>query len=124
MPVAHLLTKNNSKTIEKTLDSISFADRILIADLGSTDNTVAICEAKGAIVERMDRPRNEARNALIAEGSEGWNFMIEPWEVFTQGHNVIDVCSAFMAYGTILRDKTVAKELRFWKRREQQVFRH
>ena len=51
MPTAHLLTKNNSKTIEKTLESIAFADRILVADLGSTDDTVAICESRNAIVE-------------------------------------------------------------------------
>ena len=43
MVTVHLLTKNNSQTIEKALKSVSWADRILIADLGSKDNTLDIC---------------------------------------------------------------------------------
>lgn len=115
MAVAHLLTKNNSKTIEKTLDSISFASDILVADLGSTDDTVAICQDRGAIVEKIDRPRHEARNFLMSKSTNGWNFMIEPWEAIIQGHRSIEICSGECKYVTILNNKQISKEVRFWK---------
>lgn len=115
MAVAHILTKNNSKTIQKTLESISFAEAIMVADLGSSDDTVEICESLGAIVEKLDRKRHEARNSLMSKSSQGWNFMIEPWEIMIQGHKAIEKCEGTCRYATILNDKQISKEIRFWK---------
>ena len=67
MLTVHLLTKNNSKTIQKAIDSVQMADKIMVADLGSKDNTIQICEAAGAQIFRVDCPRHEARNLLISK---------------------------------------------------------
>ena len=41
MITAHILTKNNIKTIQKTLESISgISTKILIGDYGSNDGTI------------------------------------------------------------------------------------
>jgi len=50
-------------------------------------------------------------------GSEGWNFFIEPWEALVQGHHLIDSCDGVHRYATIVNNKVVSKEVRFWKGR-------
>jgi glycosyltransferase involved in cell wall biosynthesis len=49
-----VITKNEADRIGKTLDSVSFADEILVVDSGSTDGTVDICETHGARVIHND----------------------------------------------------------------------
>lgn len=115
MATAHIVTKNNSRTIQKTLESIK-ADEILVADLGSEDDTIAICESLGALVFSVDRPRHEARNLLVEKGSEGWNFFIEPWEFWLQGS--VEGCQSTSCNVTIMHNKLLAKEQRFWQGRE------
>ena len=112
MITVHLLTKNNSKTIKKSLESVNWADKILIADLGSNDGTIQICEAADAEVFRLDRPRNEARNFLI-EKTTGPTIYIEPWEIVAQGHKTISELSS-RTYASILQQKTIVKEIRAW----------
>jgi len=45
-----IITKNEEKRIAKCLDSVSFADEILVVDSGSTDRTVEIARQYGARV--------------------------------------------------------------------------
>ena len=111
MLTVHILTKNNAKTIQKTLDSVQWADRIMVADLGSTDETTQICE-QFAEVYKMDCFRNEARNKLI-EMTSGPTFSIEPWEAVAQGHQTLNQISQ-RTYVTILQNKTLTKEVRCW----------
>lgn len=112
MVTVHILTKNNAQTIHRALDSVRWADSILIADLGSTDRTIPICEEAGATVFRMDCPRNDARNTLIAK-SEGVVLCLEPWEAVAQGHRTIPTVTE-QTYVTVLTHKTIAKEIRLW----------
>ena len=111
MVTVHLLTKNNCETIQKALDSIKWADQILVADLGSKDETIQICEAAGAKVFRLDRPRNEARNELIAKTS-GITLCLEPWEFFAKGQlNKVSKLTNAM----VIQQTTITKEIRAWK---------
>lgn len=39
-----IITKNEAHNIQDCLDSVSFADEIIVFDSGSTDETVQICQ--------------------------------------------------------------------------------
>lgn len=47
---AVVLTCNGQKWLARTLESLSFCDRLLVVDSGSTDATLDICKAAGADV--------------------------------------------------------------------------
>src|SRR5712691_7581135 len=49
-----IITQNEEQTIRGCLESVSWADEIIVVDSGSTDNTVAICKELGAKVLVMD----------------------------------------------------------------------
>ena len=51
-----VITKNEAHSIEKCLESVSWADEIVVVDSGSTDDTVRLCESKGAKVHVTDWP--------------------------------------------------------------------
>jgi len=46
-----IITLNEVSSIGAVLDSVAFADEIIVLDAGSTDGTVALCREKGARVE-------------------------------------------------------------------------
>lgn len=61
------ICKNEEKFVDRWVDSMSEADIIVVADTGSTDNTVEKLKAKGVVVHnievkpwRFDKPRNMA----------------------------------------------------------------
>ena len=49
-----LITKDEAEQIGAAIDSIRWADEIVVVDSGSTDDTVAIARARGARVEHRD----------------------------------------------------------------------
>ena len=69
-----ILTKNESKRIEDCVNSVSWADEILVIDDESTDNTKEIAEGLGARVlsRKMDNegrhrnwPNEQAKNEFL-----------------------------------------------------------
>jgi glycosyltransferase involved in cell wall biosynthesis len=113
MLTVQILVKNNAATIEKTLASLSGVGRIVVGDLGSTDETPQICAKYGAEVIRIrwEGDYSKARNSLIEPGV---NFYIEPWEVLASGRERLeaadDTTRIYTIYGGI-----VSKEIRIWK---------
>lgn len=118
MLTIQILTKNNAKTIVKTLESIeSLEAEVIVGDLGSDDLTIDLCEIAGITVERLgDIGRNVARNRLTRDG---WNMALEPWEIILQGKQLIHQQNGRCAYASILNQKILTKEIRFWTPRMQ-----
>jgi|LSQX01.1.fsa_nt_gb hypothetical protein len=106
-----ILTHNNEPTIRKTIESLLPLDaQITVGDLGSADNTVAVSESLGAIVEHLGGvDRATARNKLA---KPGLNLAVEPWEVLAQGKcQAIESC----AYVTVINRRIITKEARIWE---------
>jgi glycosyltransferase involved in cell wall biosynthesis len=110
MLTAHILTKNNAQTVQKTLESLQpRVEEILVVDLGSTDETISICETMANVYPYRGF-RHDARNFLASKSKNELNLWIEPWEALIQLGN-----SSKTAYVTIINDKIVSKDIRLWQ---------
>lgn len=70
---AVIITKNEEKDLPRTLRSLSFTDRILVVDSGSTDKTIEVAKKHSATV--VDHPfvsYADQRNFADSQVSEGW----------------------------------------------------
>jgi glycosyltransferase involved in cell wall biosynthesis len=116
MAKIHILTKNNEKTISKTLDSIAnLKARIILGDLGSKDATLDICRDRGIAPRVLSRQsRADARNLLIDEAADGPHFYIEPWECLIQGYDKIFDAKKGHRSVRIIQNKIVSHETRLW----------
>ena len=63
--VVYAICKNEAQFVDRWMDSMSEADQVVVLDTGSTDDTVARLEARGAVVTvetispwRFDTARN------------------------------------------------------------------
>ena len=119
-----MLTKNNENTIEKALISLSPIknNHIIVADLGSQDSTLSICENYGVEIFKIPyMSRCDARNHIISKRG-GWHMYLEPWEVLTMGHldlakvshSETSEVSHSSYYMTIIQNGTLTKEIRLW----------
>jgi len=84
----------------------------MVADLGSSDNTLKICEDAGVEIYKMKCHRNEARNRLI-DNTSGVTFLLEPWETFIKGADNLNRLST-TSYATILQNNMLTKDIRAW----------
>ncbi|HMK13829.1 MAG TPA: glycosyltransferase family 2 protein [Burkholderiales bacterium] len=67
-----IITKNEEQNIRACLESVVWADEIIVVDSGSSDNTVGICKNLGAQVHVMDWPgygpqKNRALNLATGD---------------------------------------------------------
>ena len=81
-----MITKNEEKNIARCLKSIvDIADEIIVADTGSTDNTVEIALSYGAKV--INHPWNydfsDARNASLEDATKDWILFLDADEEMT-----------------------------------------
>ena len=111
MLTIQILTRNNEDTIRACIEStLRLNAEIVVGDLGSTDNTISICDEMGAITHHLGgMERHEARNSLT---KDGLNLALEPWEVWSQGL----IPNADCAYVSILNNQIITKEIRFWQK--------
>ena len=80
---AVVLTKNSERTLRATLQSLSFADEILVIDDESTDATVAVAQGNGArvISHAMKGDFSAQRNFGIRQARGRWILFIDSDEV-------------------------------------------
>ncbi len=73
-----IITKNSVKTIKKCLDSVRFADEVIILDSGSTDETVSICQQYTTHVFQTDWPGfGPQKNRALEKATGDWVFSID-----------------------------------------------
>ena len=84
---AVILTKNEENKISRCLDTIRWADEIVVVDGFSTDATVDICKKYGSkvIQHRFEGDFGQERNIGIDASSGDWILQLDADEVVTEG---------------------------------------
>ncbi len=81
---AVVLSYNNEKEIERCLNSLSWADEIIVIDSFSTDNTARISRSKGAkVFQYAFSTFGKLRNLGLLHASCPWIFSLDTDEVAT-----------------------------------------
>jgi glycosyltransferase involved in cell wall biosynthesis len=79
-----LLVKNEQDRLPEALDSVDFADEIVVADTGSTDETARVARLGGARVESIGWEGFVAsRNRALAEARHDWVLVLDADERVT-----------------------------------------
>lgn len=79
-----LITKNEAQHVGRCLDSVSFADEIIVLDSGSTDDTVAICQRYTPHVHVTDWPGfGLQKQRALDHATADWVFSIDADEWVT-----------------------------------------
>ncbi|OGK19490.1 hypothetical protein A3G67_04240 [Candidatus Roizmanbacteria bacterium RIFCSPLOWO2_12_FULL_40_12] len=83
---AVVLTKNEEKSIDRTLSSLTFCDEILLLDSNSTDRTQEIAKKYKTRIQKRDLNNNFAglRNYGLQEAKGDWTLFIDADEVVTK----------------------------------------
>lgn len=80
-----IITKNEAANIRDCLQSVSWADEIIVVDSGSTDDTVRICKAMGAqVYVHADWPGfGRQKNRALSCATKDWVLSIDADERVT-----------------------------------------
>ncbi len=74
----YIIAYNEAEKIQAAVQSVLWADEIIVVDSYSTDETVAIAESLGAKVVQVDfKGFGDLRNRAIAACSHGWIFSLD-----------------------------------------------
>jgi len=81
---ATVITLNEAANIEACLDSVAFADEVIVVDSGSTDGTADLARAKGARVIARDWPGYAAqKNFAASQATHDWILSVDADERVT-----------------------------------------
>ncbi len=87
-----IITKNEAQDLPRALDSVAFADELIVLDSGSTDGTQEIALAKGASVfEVSDWPGFGAqKNRALEKATQDWVLSLDAdeWLEPDLGHEI------------------------------------
>jgi glycosyltransferase involved in cell wall biosynthesis len=73
-----LITKNEELNIREALQSVAWADEIIVLDSGSTDQTVSLAKASGArVYEEAFTDFSTQKNKVISYASCDWILLID-----------------------------------------------
>ncbi|MEQ1525776.1 MAG: glycosyltransferase family 2 protein [Gallionella sp.] len=79
-----IITKNEAMNIRACLESVVWADEIIVVDSGSTDDTLAICKELGAQVYAHDWPGfGPQKNRALSYAKNEWVLSIDADERVT-----------------------------------------
>ena len=79
-----VITKNEETSIRRCLDSVAWADEIVVLDSGSTDATVNICREYTAHVHQTDWPGfGPQKNRALARATGDWVLSLDADEWMT-----------------------------------------
>jgi glycosyltransferase involved in cell wall biosynthesis len=79
-----IITKNEADNIRACLESVKWADEIIVVDSGSSDATVEICRELGAHVYQHDWPGfGMQKNRALSYATHEWVFSIDADERVT-----------------------------------------
>ncbi|MDO8464055.1 MAG: glycosyltransferase family 2 protein [Gallionella sp.] len=79
-----IITKNEAANIRACLESVAWADEIIVVDSGSSDATVEICKGLGARLYMHDWPGFGAqKNRALGYATHDWVFSIDADERVT-----------------------------------------
>ncbi len=79
-----IIAKNEAGAIRNCLESVAWADEIVVLDSGSSDETVAICREYGAIVQITDWPGfGPQKNRALNLASSDWILSLDADERIT-----------------------------------------
>jgi len=88
-----IITKNEAVNIRACLESVAWADEIIVVDSGSSDATVEICRELGVKVYLHDWPGfGPQKNRALSYATNEWVFSIDADERVTAG-----LCTAIEA---------------------------
>lgn len=117
MITTQILIKNDEDRIEKTLESIlQIESSIIVADLGSTDNTIDICKKYDCKIVSANGNRSEVRNKLLIMSKTDWQFYIEPGEVLSSGHEFMGFLEGKAKRLYVVYDDIINKEVRIFNK--------
>ena len=74
-----IISKNEENNIKRCLESVKWADEIVILDTGSIDNTLSICKEYGCSVYKLDRWEGfgKAKHQAVNNAKYDWIFSID-----------------------------------------------
>jgi glycosyltransferase involved in cell wall biosynthesis len=79
-----IITKNEAGNIRACLESVKWADEIIVVDSGSVDATVDICSEMGALVHEHDWPGfGMQKNRALSYATEEWVLSLDADERVT-----------------------------------------
>lgn len=79
-----IITKNEAENIRACLESVKWADEIIVVDSGSSDATVEICRESGAQVHEHDWPGfGTQKNRALSYAANEWVFSLDADERVT-----------------------------------------
>ena len=75
---AYIMTYNEADKIADAINSVLWADEIIVADSSSTDGTIEIAESLGAkVVQIPFKTFGQIRNDAIAACTHDWIFSLD-----------------------------------------------
>ena len=113
-----LITKNEAKHIRACLESVAFADEVIVVDSGSTDGTIEMARAMGAQVHVFDDwpGFGPQKNRALDLATQPWVFSIDADERVTPAlrHEMIHLINdaAFDAYRVARLSEFCGKAIR------------
>jgi glycosyltransferase involved in cell wall biosynthesis len=81
-----VITKNEEKRIAKCLESIAFADEVLVVDSGSTDRTVEIARQHGArVIQQAWLGYGRQKQFAVDQAKNDWVLSLDADEWLSEG---------------------------------------